>query len=259
MKILKEVNPASSCFAGKPMDSAISELHFKKPQDVCIDEWDLSQIQLCPQHPGCLSDLTVERLLLKYPNTQFRLHANVRVFHEHRPFDAGFSLSDNIDYIKQLKHIQNKIKAKVYTYHAPMHKTLSWDDIIQNINELQDYLQIPVGIEGLYSNHKTTDDFWLNSYETYTKLFESNIPYALDLSHLNIVYQQADQKTQDKIIQLTKEMINHKNCIEVHVSANDGKHDSHKSIKVNEWWLEILNFSSLTANCSVFCESLQRS
>ncbi len=257
MYIEKEVSPASACFPGKPLESSIHLLNKNDPKDICIEKWDFSHVQLCPQHIGYITEASAEKIAHSNPSTQFRLHANVRVFPKHQPFDSGNSFIDNKEYITQLKVIQQKINAKYYSYHAPMRGTKTWEEIYENISELQDFLNIPVAIEGLYPNKKIADDFWEDSYSAYETILNKNLFFALDLSHLNIAYEQSNLEIKEKIKMLAKEMISNSNCLEIHISDNDGIHDSHKVIQEEKWWLDILNNTDLPHNCVIFCESLQ--
>ncbi len=255
--IKKKINPTTACFPGKPLESALHLLNNNLPKDSLIKNWDFSNIQLCPQNPGFISAKKAESLIGKYPSTQFRLHANARLFLEHQSFDSNFSLNDEYAYTKQLKTINDILNGKVYSYHAPMKTEKSWNEIINNVLSLQDFLKIPVALEGLYPNRNIGNDFWKDTYNNYLTILNSDIFYAFDLSHLNILYEQSNEITKKQIISLSKEMIEHKNCLEIHISDNDGIHDSHKIIKEEKWWVEILNSSTLNKNCFIFCESNQ--
>jgi hypothetical protein len=256
--INNKICPASACYPGKPIDTALILLHKNKPIDFCIENWDFSHVQLCPQHIGFISEITTDRIKLKYPKTQFRLHANIRVTTTHRSFDAGFDLLDNLEYATKIKNIQQQLNAKTYSYHAPMRHNKSWCEIITNVLTLQDFLGIPTALEGLYPNPKNSEDLWKDSITAYEQILKSDLFFALDLSHLNIAYEQTDDCNKQQLISLTQEMLQNKNCIEVHISGNDGKNDNHKVIEKNVWWLDILNQTELHKDCVVFCESMQQ-
>ncbi len=258
MIINKNICPASACYPGKPIDTALILLHKNKPTDFCIEKWDFSNIQICPQHIGFISETTTNRIKSKYPTTQFRLHANIRVNTTHRSFDAGFDLLDNLEYATKIKTIQQQLNAQIYSYHAPMRHNKSWNEIITNVLKLQDFLGIPTAIEGLYPNSKNQDDLWKDSITAYEQILKSDLFFALDLSHLNIVYEQIDDFNKQQLILLTKEMLQNKKCIEVHISGNDGNHDSHNAIDKHIWWLDILNKAHLSQDCVIFCESMQK-
>lgn len=258
MSYFNSISPATACFPGTTIDIALKFLHKYNPIDYCIDSWNFSNIQICPQHIGKLSVDTFERIIDRYPKIKFRLHANVRLEEKLRPFDAGFSLSENISYIKKLKKIQKILNSKVYSYHAPMHQNKEFSQIFYNVLTLQDYLQIPVALEGLYSNFKNKEWLWNNPYYAYNKIYKEKIFFALDLSHLNICYYQSDEQTKLNIIKLTEDMIQSPYCLEIHISANDGKNDTHKNISESIWWIDILNRTEINPNCVIFCESLQK-
>lgn len=258
-KIHHKVSPASSCFAGKPLELALKELGKQKsPVDECIPKWDLSKTQLCPQHVGYLSADIAQRMKENNPNIHFRLHANVKLQSQLIQFDASNTVEEMMPYLQKMKEIQQIVDAKYYSYHAPMHNNLSWNQVAQNVKELQDFLQIPVALEGLYPGRQKTNDLWTDSAHAYESILTQNIYYALDLSHLNIAYQQSDEKTKEKLLHLTAQMLDNPLCLEVHVSGNDGSYDEHTPIRHQEpWWLSLLNSVELNAQCVVFCESIQ--
>jgi hypothetical protein len=254
MNLLKQVSPASSCFPGYPLETAVNLIYATPPKELFIHKWNYSHIQLCPQHIGFISEKSAEELKNKYPNTKFRLHANVRLFTKLRPFDAGSIIDENQEYILNLKKISKILGSDTYSYHAPMSDNLNWNKIRENILYLQDFLNIPVAIEGLYPTKKPS--YWDNSFAVYETFLNSDINFAIDLSHLNIAYEKMSNEQKEDFSELAIKMINSPNCLEIHISGNDGLHDEHKPISGNEWWFNVLN--NLENNQPIiFCESKQ--
>lgn len=224
-----KVHPTTANFPGSPFVQSVSLAHSK------LQHLDKTHMQLCPQQLGQLNQETSEKLLERWPETKFRLHANVQVLPKHHIFDASKNMQEdiNISYIKSLKEINSHIKADIYSYHAGS-RICSLEQMKANTNLLADLLEADVAVEGLYPE---IDNKWLiNSIDEY-EWMAHNLFFALDLSHLQIVYQQS-RKTIDKNWVL--QMMEHPNCKEIHISGNDGKHDNHQKISGNEWWLDIL-------------------
>ena len=95
-------------------------------------------------------------------------------------------------------------------------------------------MQCPVGIEGMYP--AKGNPYLCSSWMEYRQLLDSGVRYALDLSHLNIVAC-AERRVETGLV---KDMLASPNCIEIHVSGNDGSHDQHRAIDGNEWWIGLL-------------------
>lgn len=251
-----KICPATAVYPGKPIQMAISSI-FKNItiQDKPFEnyQWDFSDIQICPQHIGFLTKRQFEKIQETYSTTKFRLHANVRLQSELIFFDASNTINDKKEYVQKLKLMIEMTKNDIYTYHAPQRKKISWKKIKKNVLDLQDYLNVCVGVEGLYPVEKFKD-IWSNSIEAYEKLMNSGLFFVVDLSHLNILYYKENKN--DLIKELTKELLNHKNCIEVHISGNNGIYDQHHIIQdKNIWWLDILKNSKYQK--TIFCESKQ--
>lgn len=254
MNLLKNISPASACFPGYPLETSISLLYSKLPKENFIKNWDYSNIQICPQHIGFINERSAEQIKFKYQSTNFRLHANVRLFTKLKNFDAGSNMQEEQDYIYNLKKISNILDSKAYSYHAPNSEFLDWENIRNNVLFLQDYLKIPVAIEGLYPTKKRT--YWDNSFYVYEKILNSDLNFAIDLSHLNIAYSKMSKLEQQEFYELSVKLINNNRCLEIHISGNDGSHDEHKPIQGNEWWFGLL--SELNSQSPIlFCESRQ--
>ncbi len=251
--IKHNVNPASSCYPGLPYENAIAHVIHRKAKDPLIQHYQTEHVQLCPQHKNFLENASCENLTETYPKTLFRLHANVKTSPELYIFDASNNLKDNKTkrYIKQLKYLNNSLKSTAYTYHAGRRKN-SFSQMIDNVLTLQDYMKIPVGVEGLYPSNR--DDWHISTLKEYEQLLSLDVFFVIDLSHLQIVAEFENTIPKD----LTTALLEHKNCIEIHVSDNNLISDQHQLIATNRWWIEVLNNAKISSNNTIFIESDQR-
>ena len=235
--------PTTANFPGTSFMQAVS-LAYK-------EDFNLAHMQLCPQQLGQLTETTVEKIQEKFPQTQFRLHANVGVLAQRFIFDASSCLEDeaNKRYIKNLKNVHRKTKSDVYSYHAG-YRTVSLEKMKENSLRLGDILNCVVVVEALYPDDKNS---WLiNSLDEYEWMVH-NVCYALDLSHLQIIY----HKTKKEIdLQWVHDIMIHSNCKEIHIAGNDGVHDNHRKMSGKEWWVELLDNPEIKAH--VFTEENYR-
>ncbi|MDR2032821.1 MAG: hypothetical protein LBP86_11370 [Azoarcus sp.] len=75
------------------------------------------------------------------------------------------------------------------------------------------------------------------TWAEYRALFESGVPYALDLSHLNILATWSGRRE----TALVAEMLACERCLEIHVSDNDGHGDGHLVCEAPPWWFDLLD------------------
>ena len=179
-----QIHPTTANFPGSPFVQAVSLVHSK------LESLDKSHMQLCPQQLGQLTQETSEKLLERWPDTKFRLHANVQVLPGHHIFDASKNMQEdiNISYVKELKKVHTSINSNIYSYHAG-YRTVSLEQMKANAKKLADFLEADVAVEGLYPEQ---DNKWLiNSIDEY-EWMAHNLLFALDLSHLQIVYEQSE-------------------------------------------------------------------
>lgn len=190
-------------------------------------------VQLVPQSLGCLDETLVDALRAAHPGTRFRLHANLQVLSRRRLADlSGFALQ--ADWFAQAARISQRLDAPAYTAHAGHRCEADLTKVLEHARRCGDLFDCPVGIEGHYP---TPSDAWLvSSWEEYRTVFESCVPYALDLSHLHILA----TRTGRVETTLVAEMLACERCIEVHVSANDGRGDWHQVCTEPPWWHPLL-------------------
>jgi hypothetical protein len=190
-------------------------------------------VQLVPQSLGCLDEALADALRAAHPGTRFRLHANVQVLPRHRLADlSGFAL--HADWFAQAARISQRLEAPAYTAHAGRRCEADLPRMLDHARRCADLFGCPVGVEGHYPS---AGDVWLvSSWAEYRAVFESGVPYALDLSHLHILA----TRTGRRETTLVAEMLACERCIEVHVSDNDGQGDWHQVCAEPPWWHPLL-------------------
>jgi len=229
--------------------SAMSRYASEQLSDPIFGVLSQDHVQICPQN--CIKkfdEAHAEGLMSLFPDTHFRLHANVKVLDEHHPLADLSSYKLYARYFSRLAELSKFIGAPAYTLHAGQRKHCSWTDILRFREKIEILMGVPVGIEGLYPT--PTNKYWLDSWEGYAQLFKEDIPYALDLSHLHIIATQSGRIEMD----LVSNMLASPNCIEVHVSHNDGLRDLHLKMPSEDdiWWLPLI--ASVREEAPIFYE-----
>ena len=229
-----KVNISLGAFPGRGFKEAAGYAISGKVIEPLFGNLDYSHLQLCPQNFGCLSEEVVDELLGQFGDkTQFRLHANVRVLDKHALANiSGFDLYP--EYFVQASKISKKLSAPAYTAHAGLRSEATMEQLFENTKRLADVFDCPVGIEGHFPNRH--NNYLVSTWDEYRQLLDSGLPYALDLSHLNIVANQSGCYE----INLVSEMLSSTQCLEVHLSANDGKGDTHQKLIEPPWWYGLL-------------------
>lgn len=208
-----------------------------------------AHVQLVPQTVGQLDAARADGLLAAFPGIQFRLHANVRVLPRHRLADLSTFDADQ-DWFEQAAHISQRLGASAYSAHAGYRRNATLAQVLDNARRCADLFGCPVAVEGLYPDRHRTQ--LVASWEEYRTVFESGVPYALDLSHLNIVAHRVGREDG-----LVADMLACERCIEVHVSDNDGMGDQHRICHTPPWWYRLL--AHLHPGAVVFTEGNHRS
>jgi len=239
----KAIHPTTANFPGTLLLASV-DFAFQNKKSQLLNK---DKIQICPQQIGQLTEGVATKLKNKYANTDFHLHANVNILSQRFVFDAScdWNNEDVQKYVKKLKLLNDAFGKNLYSYHAGR-RVCSLQDMIDNAMRLQDYLDTEVVIEGLYPEKRNV---WLISSLDEYEWLSSKTSFVLDLSHLQIVFEQEKKEIDYAWV---KEMMEHKNCKEIHISSNDGEHDSHKVLMGNEWWIDILKQSDTKA--SIFTE-----
>ena len=225
--INSNINPTTANYPGFSYSKAIS---FALKLNT-----NAAHMQLCPQQIDYITE-DFARLIQEKYSIQFRCHANTKFYEKLFIFDASsdLKLEDNLNYVYKLKTINNILKSPLYSYHAGK-REISLLKMKDNVLFLQDFLDVPVAVEGLYPNQGNT--WLLNSWTEYEWLLNSGLNMAIDLSHIQII-----AKNENYInIDLIRELLISEKCLEVHISSNNLIHDNHRIIKGDEFWISLLN------------------
>jgi hypothetical protein len=208
-------------------------------------------IQFVPQNFGVLTHDLASDIVSSFPGSRFRLHANVRVLRETVPYDLS-SFNRFPAHWKQAAHISRNINASAYSAHAGTRAEASFAGVIESARRAADLFNCPVAVEGHYPSRREGDKYNVSTWGEHRSLFESSVPYALDLSHLNIVATQ----TRSIDLCLVKEMLASDFCIEIHLSDNDGSGDQHQTLSTQPWWWNLRD--GFNPNAVVFSEGNQK-
>lgn len=201
-------------------------------------------VQLCPQTSGVLTPQMCEKVRSLYPQTTLRLHANARVLNHHVLWDVSTYNTETHFYYKACVDRMLRLGASIFSVHAGYKKNCPkadefWNNILK-LRELVDHQsqgKVTLAVEGLYPSSNMPQ--WIETWEDYAELLHRKIPFALDMSHLQIVAQH--EKKWDNI--LLKNLIESSLCKEIHVSQNNGKADQHKSMNSSPIWEKYLLLS----------------
>ena len=227
---------------GMPLLMACDRIH--AGVDEVFGRIDPGHIQLCPQTTDFLDERRIDQLKKRFPSTQFRPHANIRT----RPgpihvFDASTHGPEADAYFIRLGRLSEQLGAPLYSLHAGRRSESSLDQLKERVAWIQDQFPCVVAVEGLYPTPQKT---WLvQDWTEYRWLLESGLPYALDLSHLNILVNQLGKPDMGFVCAL----ISNPQCRELHISDNDGRADSHWILREPPWWWALLRDTPTTALC----------
>ncbi len=203
--------------------------------DPVFGEIDMHRVQLCPQHRGYLGEDEIERFMARYPETEFRLHASPKLAGVPKRHVYGSNIPENKDWIDRLIALTKLMGSIGYSIHAGLREESTIDQMIGNVKALEDKMSARVAVEGLYP---ARSDMWLMSnWQEYEAVAHSGVGFALDLSHLNIVARRHGRK--DDIV---RDLLALPNCVEIHVSHNDGRADAHRKLNPEQepWWLPMI-------------------
>lgn len=199
----------------------------------------LDEVQLCPQHAGVLNEDVVDRLMSSYPTTRFRIHASPRVRGEHRHAVVFASNAhEHADQVSATAALSRRMNAPGYSIHAGVRGESTLEQSFDVIRRMADQFGCRVGVEGLYPPSARENHWLLSTWAEYEQMLNVGVDYALDLSHLNIVAKR--ERLLD--MALTTALIESPQCMEIHVSDNNGRADSHRPMTIGEepWWWDLL-------------------
>lgn len=214
------------------VNEAVLTARAKDIHEPLLGKLAFDKIQICPQNTTTIDESYVDELK-QVTWVEWRLHANVRLSPLARVVDAC-DWQTAQEWFHKIKELNDRLCGATYTLHAGKRINCSLSEVIQNTREIADLLGVRVGLEGHYP---TVDDRWLiSNWVEYGKLLDSGIDFVVDLSHLNIVAHQSG----DRATGLVKEMLESPNCVEIHISDNDGISDQHRQLITPPWWWDTL-------------------
>ncbi len=209
-------------------------------------------VQLVPQSTDVLDECLAEVLVRTWPQAKFRLHANVRVLQPRRLVDLCCFDRDR-DWFDAAARIHHALGCSVYTAHAGLRGETSLRRLFDNARRCADLFDCPVAIEGHYpTGGEGADRFLVSTWTEYQALLESRVPYALDLSHINILAHRSGRREEA----LVADLLANPSCLEVHISDNDGTGDTHAVLCREPWWWPLLQH--IHPGATVFSEGNHR-
>lgn len=212
---------------------------------------------LCPQSRDALTFDRAEELLhrkTEFGLTHFVCHANVRVNRRGlRVFDLSHYVRNEdgaLGYFQELAEYQMLLECPHYVVHPG--NEMSVQEIAQGIDALSNLYQIPVGVEMMYPTREGSALATLASFEA---LFDSGVPYAIDLSHMNIVMASLTNLSDKRLlVEFCEEAMSRSTCLEIHISDNNGHKDQHKKLLSPTWFSELLIRCEPTLTAPIFYE-----
>jgi sugar phosphate isomerase/epimerase len=242
-----QVQLSLAAFPGLCFGDALRVAHTTALSEPAFGAIGIEHVQLAPQNRGLLDEAHVDALREAFPTCRMRPHANVKVLPERQVIDLDrFDATD--PYWKALRRVIGRMDAPAYSAHAGQRRYATLDQVFDNTRRAQDFLGVPVGVEGHYPTPR--DLFLLSTWEDYARLLTERVPYALDLSHLHVVATQSGRYETS----LLSELLEAPELLELHVSANDGRTDGHRILTQRPWWWPVLESARLPSTCTVFTE-----
>lgn len=255
---LRKIHPALSVFPGYSPHRAMQAL--SEVQSDGGFEFDLSKIQITPQNFCPWTPEALERFIGQYPDTQFRLHASIRLAKDTVSdkvqrfpwYDLQRFIEDPVGgtrYFARLGELNAVLGNPVYTFHSGSRPSgrdkVIRPKMIEAMGVIGELLNAPVAIETLYPRKQLEGArvgmrrHWMDTWEDHAwLLFESDLNYVVDLSHLNII-----AAAEGPNITLTRSLLSNPRMLELHLSGNNGTADQHTCLATTEnaWWQPLLS------------------
>lgn len=190
-------------------------------------------IQICPQNRTRVNEAIIDKIAQDYPGHEIAFHANIHVLGL-RAIKDIIDFSEDDPYWIRFKELANYAQIKNYSAHVGFRKYGSMIDVFDKQKRMMDFLEIDVAIEGHYpvSNNR----FLASDWTEWEMMLNSGLPFVVDVSHAAIIANLGGLRN-DNLVQA---MLSSKNCMEIHLSGNDGVSDQHRELDGNEWWWPML-------------------
>jgi hypothetical protein len=233
-----KIQAASAIVPVAPHEKAVATIA-KGLEDAVLGKILMEHVQICPQHAGYVNDKLVARLVETYPQTRFRLHASPKL----RGTEPGIYHVSNahrsMAYFDRAEEINKAFGASAYSIHAGERVDGTIDEMLDRLDMIQQRCTTRIAVEGLYPSK--TDRWLMSTWGEYERVAERGALYALDLSHLNIV-----AKAYGPNDTLVRDLLQSEQCVEIHVSGNNGRADSHKPLESGNapWWFGLLKLAN---------------
>ena len=251
-KVVRPVNLSLASYPRLGFMDAMLQASSQKPAENGIGNLSLNHVQLCPQNRGVLDVETADALMTAFPETQFRLHANVRVHRSPKILDWA-DWNEDRSYWTDLAGLSKRLRAPAYTAHAGLRSKANLETVLDVLSRAEQVFECPVAVEHHYPTR--SNQFLLSTWKEMEMLLESNAKYVIDLSHMMIIAHMTRRRNDA----LVRELLSSDRCIEVHLSWNDGFHDQHHRLpeSVEEcWWWDLIG--SIHPSAVVFSEGMHR-
>jgi len=214
-------------------------------------------IQICPQNGVFSRQPLTEDLIINLknfsPDRVFYLHANHQLNNSKiLMYDAGTIGTHWEKCFLPLSELSKILNCPIYSIHSGRKIHSSPNEIITNVLKLEKLFNCRIAIEGMYPSKR--DNFNISTSAEYRWLLKSGLSMAIDVSHLNIV-RNNEIGFDDTLL---SELLFSDQCVEVHISDNDGVNDSHRALPKNPpwWWKYICEVIQSRPNLPIFCESV---
>ena len=244
----------TACFPGFSVRAALARIADGISEPL-LGELGSAFVQLCPQNMGRITEQEAEALRADFAGMRLRTHANARVDPAgHRLLDLSTVTEHTLPYYRLLGDRNRRLGAACTSLHAGYREHCeTLQQMLDHRQRLQDEVfgEIVLAVEGLYPNRRRPQV--LDSWAEYEALLRSGAPFALDLSHLQIVAAAERCEHHD----LVRELIGSRSCMEIHLSDNDSRSDAHLTLSVAPWWWEDLVTTPVQPGCVIFSEGNQ--
>lgn len=248
------VHATTACLAALEYEEAVRRIA-KGLEQAPWGALSCEHVQICPQHPMWLHEDLLDAMAQLLPDTQLRLHATVPVMREHFIGERAWWGAHSEAYWRRVAALSRHIKATAYTFHAGTREGHTFEQCLDEARRFEDLFGCRVGIEGLYPDVFGKRSHLVENWDEYRALMDSGVSYAIDLSHLQILATVSRRIELD----LTKDLLLHPNCMEIHVSDNDGVSDRHQQMRPDAqeiWWMPLLAQAARdNPDAAIFSES----